>query len=116
MAKHALLLGWNRAIPGYAGAAGELFNAWTTYVTNHVENGVIERFVPVIFNHGHLGDLNGFFLLEGDREKLENLRWTDDFQNLAMQTLHVVEGFRIIPTWVNEGTMEAMQRWGKYIK
>jgi len=73
MANNVLFIGWNRAVAGREQKALEVFAKSMEYYTKLQTDGRIESFEPVILGvHG--GDLNGFILLRGDAEKLDQIR------------------------------------------
>jgi hypothetical protein len=77
--------------------------------------GNIESFDPVILT-AHGGDLNGFIMVKGNREKMMDLRWNDEsFMKLFMQTNLCLQGFGCVDAYVGEGTMELMKKWGEMI-
>ncbi len=45
------------------------------------QEGLIERF-DVMFLGPHGGDLNGFVVLQGDRQQLDEVRFSDEFERL----------------------------------
>jgi len=49
-----------------------------------------------VFLEPHGGDLNGFFLLRGHRDKLAQLRWSDEFTRLNTRAALVVDGFGVV--------------------
>ena len=54
--------------------------------------GRIESFEPVMLA-AHGGDLNGFFLLKGEVEKLDEVRRDDTFRNLTIEANYCLDGF-----------------------
>lgn len=78
MADAALFLGWGNPIPGREAKALMVFNEVMQYYGGLVQSGSIESFEPVILSP-HGGDLAGFFLIRGSREKLNALKDSDEF-------------------------------------
>ena len=52
--------------------------------------------VEPFFLEPHGGDLEGFFLVRGDREELNKIRYEDDFQRMTVRAQVVVENFGVI--------------------
>ena len=75
--------------------------------------GRIESFEPVILA-AHGGDLNGFFLLRGEAEKLDEVRRDDTFLNIAIEANYCLESFGIVPGYIGEGITDAFSRWSKF--
>lgn len=65
------------------------------YYTRLQQQGEIESFEPV-FLEPHGGDLGGFTLLRGDRDKLASIRTSDEFARLSLRANLIVEGFGVI--------------------
>jgi hypothetical protein len=58
----------------------------------------------------HGGDLNGFFLLIGDRAKLDELRRTDEFEAFVMKLGQLFTRLGVIPGVNWEGIQAVMAR------
>ena len=114
MQSNALFLGWNRPIVGREALANELFASWIMYWATKQEAGVIESFEPVILSY-HGGDMNGFMWVKGSSEALADLRHSEEFTKLAMQTNHAVQGFGVIDAWHGDSLMELMGQWGEMV-
>ena len=52
--------------------------------------------VEAFFLEPHGGDLGGFVLLRGEREKLDNIRASDDFLRIATRSQLIVENFGVV--------------------
>jgi hypothetical protein len=75
--------------------------------------GRIESFEPVVLaNHG--GDLNGFVLLKGAPEKLDEIRREDTFLNFSIEASYCLENFGIVPGYVGDSIMDVFSRWSKH--
>lgn len=111
MAKHGMMVTWARAIPGKANVAAELFQSWNGFWDKQKTTSTVERVTPVMIAHGDQGHLNGFFWIEGDIDKLQTMRWSDEFQDLFARTMHAVEGVGVYFAHANEGAAEFIQRW-----
>ena len=76
------------------------------------QQGEIESFEPVILDY-HGGDLSGFVLIRGDRDKLSRLRMNPEFQNLIIKCALVVNNVGVIDAF---GGDAAQQRVADYQK
>ena len=85
MANQALFIGWNRPARGREEQAMKLWGKSMEYYGKLQTEGRIESFEPVILT-AHGGDLNGFFLIRGDADKLSEIRREDDFVNFTTHT------------------------------
>ena len=112
MAANAMFLGWNRSITGREQQALQLFQKSMEYYGQLQADGRIESFEPVVLgNHG--GDLNGFVLLKGDPEKLDEIRREDAFIELSLEANFCLENFGVVPGYVGDGIVDVFSRWSK---
>ena len=114
MAKHVLFIGWNRPIPGREAKAAELFAETMNYYARMQKEGTIESFEPVLLAR-HGGDLNGFILVRGSREKLGAWMASPEFNEIAMRVDDAVSSFGIISGYTGEGVQEQMAVWKKLV-
>lgn len=112
MANHGILMGWNRPITGREAEAGELFQQALTYWTRLQKDGMIESFEPVLVER-HGGDLNGFFLIRGDRDKLNTIKGTDEYKDLVMRVDYAVGGFGCVGVMLGQELQTQMANWMK---
>ena len=101
MTRAAIVIGWGQAIPGREQKALMVFNEAIQYYTRLQQQGEIESFEPVLLAP-HGGDLNGFLLVHGDREKLGRLRQQEEFIRLNARAALVVQNFGVIDASVGE--------------
>lgn len=101
MAYGALFIGWGETHSGRERKAVELFIESLAYLTKLVEQGRVASVEP-FFLEPHGGDLEGFFLLRGDMEALNEIRYEDDFQRMAVRAQAVVSSFGIVQAKTGE--------------
>ncbi len=113
-AETVLFIGWNRPIAGREKAAVELFGESMGYWGDLQKSGQIANFEPVLLGlHG--GDLNGFVLIRGEREKLDAVRASSRFLDIVTRAGILCEGFGVVSGWTGEGVMAQMQRYQQFI-
>jgi hypothetical protein len=95
MADAGLFVGWGEVVRGRESQAVEVFNETMTYFTGLQDDEVIESVEPV-FLEPHGGDLQGFFFLRGDPEKLAALRVDDEFQAAIIRAGLVVDNVGVV--------------------
>jgi hypothetical protein len=95
MADSALFIRWGATAPGRERKAVELFGESLRFLTKLVEQGRVASVEP-FFIEPHGGDLEGFFLVRGDRQELNKIRGEDDFQRMAVRAQAVVQRFGVI--------------------
>jgi hypothetical protein len=105
MADGGLFIGWGAPITGREGKGLEVFNEAIAYYGRLQQDGRIQSFeVGLLEPHG--GDLNGFILLRGDREQLNQLHLDEEFERLTTRASLVVESIGV----VNVATGDDLQR------
>ena len=105
MADAGLFVGFGNPVHGREAQAIELFNETLGWYEQLQEEGEIESFEPV-FLEPHGGDLNGFFFIRGDAEKLAALRVSEEFTQLTIRAALFVESIGV----VGADTGERLQR------
>ena len=101
MATGALVIGWGPAVRGREHKALQVFNEAIQYYTQLQQQGTIESFEPVALEP-HGGDLLGFLLVRGDREKLNALRTSEEFLRLNNRAALIVDNFGVITAFIGE--------------
>lgn len=95
MADSAIFIGWGEPIRGReqvsATVFGEAVELWATFQAD----GAIESW-EAYFLEPHGGDLNGFFLLKGDREQLAELRVREEMDRIVTRGSMVVSNFGVV--------------------
>ncbi|MGD0441518.1 MAG: hypothetical protein ABSB52_12955 [Acidimicrobiales bacterium] len=95
MSDNLLFIGWNRPARGREAAATAIFGEGVQYFGELKARGEIESFEPFLLEvHG--GDLNGFFLVRGERAKLDHLRDDEQFQRWIIRASLNVDGVGVI--------------------
>lgn len=95
MADGILFIGWGAVISGRESKAGEVFMEAVQFFGGLQQKGDITG-MEVVGLAPHGGDLIGFFLLKGDREKLAHLRLRDDFERVINRATAVVQGIGVV--------------------
>jgi len=98
MADAVLFIGWGTVVPGREQKSLQVFGEGVAYWQRLQDQGEIDSFEAVQLEP-HGGELAGFVLMRGEREKLERVRYSNEFQRLnaraglVIQNLGVVAGF-----------------------
>ena len=101
MATAALVIGWGQIVRGREQKALQVFNEAMQYYTRLQERGEIESFEPVALEP-HGGDLNGFILVRGDREKLNRLRYSEEFLRLTNRAGQIADNVGVISAFIGD--------------
>ncbi len=81
----ALMVSFGAVVPGREALAVDTFVEVGRYLGRLMDAGVVSSFRPYFFADGAVGDVSGFFLLEGDREQLDALRRDEEFVTLLLR-------------------------------
>jgi hypothetical protein len=81
----ALMFSFGAVHAGREAIAVDTFVEVSRYLGRLLAEGAITGFAPYFFADGQLGDVSGFFLVEGHRERLDALRRTEDFQRIVLR-------------------------------
>ena len=81
----ALMLSFGAVLPGREALAIETFLEVGRQLGRLLDEGTVTSFRPYFFADGAMGDTSGFFLVEGDRERLDALRREEAFLALVLR-------------------------------
>lgn len=114
MSSNVIFFGWNRPVPGREKSSAQHFQEFVQYAAELQQAGTIQSFQPVLLTiHG--GDLNGFFLIQGEPAKLDALVSTAEWlTHVTRAGLHL-EGAGIVRGATGELLMEQMSLWTQLI-
>lgn len=109
MSTAVLFIGWDHPQPGkddeaYSYVTGQGIQ----YLQKH-EGTYFDR-MELIALTPHAGDMNGCFVLFGQRAKLDELRRTDEFEAFAMTLDTLFTGLAVVPGVNWEGIQAVMER------
>jgi hypothetical protein len=90
MADFALFVGWGDVIPGREQQATRVFGETMEYFGRLQQKGEIAGIEP-FFLELHGGDLNGFFLVRGERDALSRIRASEEFGRVILRASMVVK-------------------------
>ena len=107
MADAGLFIGFGNPVRGREAEAVELFNETVGWYSRLQEEGEIEGFEPV-FLEPHGGDLNGFFLIRGDAEKLSKLRVSEEFTQFTIKAALNVDSIGVVGADMGERLQRQM--------
>jgi hypothetical protein len=110
MAGEALFIGWGQIVRGREKAGLRVFNEAVEYYGRLQQEGQIDRFdVCLLSPHG--GDLAGFIVLYGERSKMAQVRFSDEFERLTVRAASIVDGVGVIPAYSGEALAAQMARF-----
>ena len=114
MADFGLFIGWKDPARGRERQAVQVFNEAVALYSSLQERGKIESW-DAVFLEPHGGDLNGFFLLRGDRDKLAAVRWSDEFLGMTMRASITVDGFGVVGAEMGARIAQQMEHYQRSV-
>ncbi len=115
MADSALFIGFGFPVRGRERQAVNVFNESFEYYARLQQEGEIESFEPVLLEP-HGGELGGFFLLRGDRDKLAGIRGSEEFERLMLRGNLIVENLGVVSGFLGERLMSQMSVFGQQVE
>jgi hypothetical protein len=114
MADAAIVIRWDRVVPGREQQALSLFGQSLEYYGTLQSEGAIENFEPILLDPTG-SDLNGIILLRGSADQLNAVKRKDRFIDITMHAAHACEGFGVVDAHL-EGELQArMTKWAQII-
>jgi hypothetical protein len=107
MADEALFIGWGEVVRGRERKAVEVFNESIQYYGQLQQDGTIER-VDAWFLAPHGGDLAGFVLLHGERERLDEIQRSPEFERLQTRAGMIVDGTGVVNAYTGDALARQM--------
>lgn len=107
MADSVIFIGWTKAVRGREETSQKVFREAMEHWGRLQASGEIEGFDVVLLD-AHGGDLGGFFLLKGEREKVARVRASEEMEQLMVRANVIVEGLGAVGGVTGEGVMRRM--------
>lgn len=95
MSDGVIFVGWTRAVRGREAAAQGVFREALALMEQFKSEGRIDGYEPVLLD-AHGGDLGGFVLIRGDRQKLAALRVGPEMERLNARAVQIVDGYGVV--------------------
>jgi hypothetical protein len=109
-ASAAIFIGFGVPFPGRERQSVQVFGEVMQFYTRLQQQGEIESFEPALLEP-HGGDLGGFILIRGERDKLDRLRASQEFQRLNTRGGAVVSNLGVVNAVIGE---ELNRQFGSY--
>jgi hypothetical protein len=107
---NVVVFAWNRSLPGREQMSGQHFQEFVAYLQAQKDQGAITSFDPVLLEP-HGGSVNGFFLIQGEPDKLAALTSSPDWVQHQIRAMLHLDG---AGTWrgvTGAGVGERMAMW-----
>ena len=95
MADSALFIGWGAPVRGREQNAAKVFGEAVELWSRLQADGTLESW-SAYFLEPHGGDLQGFFLLHGEREKLALARTSEAFETVIQRADTIIERLGVV--------------------
>ena len=115
MADSGLFIGFGAPVRGREQQAIKVFNESFEYYSRLQREGEIESFEPVLLEP-HGGELGGYFLLRGDKDKLGRIRGSEEFERLTARAELIVENLGIVAASLGERLMSQMSVFSRQVE
>jgi hypothetical protein len=107
MADAGLFIGWGEVVRGREDRALDVFNETVEYYGQLQSDGRIESFeVALLEPHG--GELQGFVLLRGSEEQIDEVHRSEDFERLMTKASLVVDDLGLVSAAIGDGLARAV--------
>lgn len=107
MAGEALFVGWGAVVRGREQQALQVFQETMEYYGRLQQEGRIESFDAFLLAP-HGGDLYGFIVLRGERAKLGEIRFSEEFDRLLVRAGSIIDSLGVIPAYTGEALGQQM--------
>jgi hypothetical protein len=115
MADSGLFVGFGLPVRGRERQAIKVFGEAFEYYSRLQQDGEIESFEPVLLEP-HGGELSGYFLLRGDKDKLARIRSSEEFERLTARADLIVENVGVVSAFLGERLMSQMSVFSQQVE
>lgn len=108
MAGEGLFIGWGPVVRGREKQALQVFQESMEYYGKLQQDGQIDGFdVYLLAPHG--GDLGGFVVLQGDTQKLAQVRFSDEFEQLLVRASSIIDNLGVVIAYSGDALAKQME-------
>ena len=107
MADEALFFGFGDVVTGRERKAVEVFNESMEYYGRLQQDGKLEG-VEAWFLAPHGGDLGGFILLRGEREQLDEIERSPEFERVQARAGMIVQRIGVVHAYTGDAIARLM--------
>jgi hypothetical protein len=115
MADSGLFIGFGAPVRGRERQATKVFNEAFEYYARLQQEGEIESFEPVLLEP-HGGELDGFFLLRGDQDKLARIRSSEEFERLTVRGQLIIENLGVVGAALGGRLVSQLSMFGEQVE
>jgi hypothetical protein len=107
MANYALFIGWGNVVHGREEMSLRVFQETVEFWGRAEQDGQIDAFEPFILEP-HGGGLTGFMLIYGERDRLDRMRESEEFELLMTRAGAVVDDLGVVTAYAQEALGRVM--------
>jgi hypothetical protein len=107
MANYALFIGWGSVVRGREEMSLRVFQETVEFWGHAQQDGRIDGFEPFLLEP-HGGGLEGFMLAYGERDRLDRIRTSEEFERLMTRAGTVVEELGVVTAYAQEALGRVM--------
>jgi hypothetical protein len=115
MADSGLFIGFGAPVRGRERLSIKVFNEVFEYFSRLQQEGEIESFEPVLLEP-HGGDLNGFFLLRGEQDKVARIRASEEFERYIARGDLIIDNIGIVSATLGGRLMSQMSVFAEQVE
>jgi hypothetical protein len=115
MADSGLFIGFGAPARGRERQAQKVFGEVSEYCSRLQQQGDIESFEPVLLEP-HGGELEGFFLVRGDQDKLARIRGSEEFERHIVRGQLIAENIGVTGAFLGARLMSEMSEYAKQVE
>jgi hypothetical protein len=113
MAEHGIFIGWGLMVTGRERQATMVFGEGIAYLTQLQQEGKIQSFEPV-FLRPHGGDLGGFFLVRGERDALNAMLASPEWERLSNRVQAIATHYGVVDAFLGAETQRLAEASAGY--
>ena len=108
MADHGIFIGWGELVVGRERQSRQVFGEALAHMAAQEQAGNIESHEVVLLS-AHGGDLEGFMLMRGDRDKLHDVVTSPEWQRLVTRAGFIVHDFGVVRALLDSEALRVVQ-------
>ena len=107
---NALFIGWGTPVRGRETQGAKVFGEWVELLGSQQNKGTVKSFQPV-FIQARGGDLQGFFLVQGETNKLQDFLNSEEVRRATTRAQLIVDNFGVCLAITGDEIGKQMQLW-----
>jgi hypothetical protein len=107
---NALFIGWGTPVRGRETQGAKVFGEWVELLGSYQSKGTVKSFQPV-FIQARGGDLQGFFLVQGETNKLQEFVNSEEVRRATTRAQLIVDNFGVCNAITGDEIGKQMQLW-----